>query len=145
MKTIIVNGSESAILWLRSLAVAVELRLDEKLDILTPSDTATITITEKKAPTHGGHYGPRVCYKAINVEDAPQALAALGEHTIMGLIFSHIVGGTVSGERVTAQSLRLKTKFNAKTLESRINDLRTAKLVVSEEIPYGERMVEHGG
>ena len=144
MKTIIVTGSEAAISLIRTLAVASEMYLQERLEVITPADDSTITIKAAERVKIGAspflHHGPRVHYKAVNVDDAPQALTALGEHTVMGLIFSHIVGGTVSGERITSKSLREKTKFNTKTIESRVNDLRSAKLVVSEAIPLEERL-----
>ena len=143
MKTLIINGSEAAINWIRFLAVAAEMQLGEKLEMITPDDNAIVTVSMKAAVPGASpflnNYGPRIRYKAVNVEDAPQALEALGNHTIMGLIFSHIVGGTVSGDVVTSKSIREKLKFNKHTIDTRIGDLRTAGLVVSEVIPVGER------
>ena len=153
MKTIIVTGSESSIALLVTLAAAVDIHTKGKLDIVRPDDDATITITAAGAAPQVheevtnlspfvGNSGPRVHYRAVNVEEAPQALEGLGKTTMIGLIFAHIVGGTVRGDKVTAKYLRQRTKFNKATLENRINDLKQAGLVVSETIPFEERVTQ---
>ena len=78
----------------------------------------------------GGELQPEratVKYHAVGGQDA---LAALGERTIIGLIFAHLLE---HGPK-TNREIMLEKSFNRNTVEASIYRLRTQGLVESREI-----------
>jgi hypothetical protein len=79
----------------------------------------------------------RVQYVALSPENAPEALQALGEHTIIGIVFQDVVAATKDGRVITARDIKEKRHFNSKSVERSLVQLRQGGLVVSQPIVHG--------
>jgi len=72
----------------------------------------------------------RVQHRAV-AEQKPEIMAELGEKTIIGLIFSHLVS---KGPK-TARQIRLELPIKVSTIDSSLQKLGVLGLVQSEPIP----------
>ena len=93
------------------------------------TEEVSVEVVPARLP-EGRQINPRVRYRVIAPESAPDALKALGEHTIMGMIFSDLID-----RPLTAKDIRMKRPaFKDSTIQTDLVKLRYAGLIVAEPI-----------
>ena len=103
------------------------------IQAVSSTELITVGILRPEPPQRKA-IAPRVHYVALAPVNAPDALKALGAHTITGIIFGDVVAGTVKGDIVTERGLRTARHFNAAAVQRSLVQLRQAGLIESQHI-----------
>lgn len=118
MKKINIECSDAMAGWVMGFMAMAQSLLGEQ---------ATVDVAAQAVGNTGSK--ARRGYRALNVNEIPKAMLALGTHTIMGIIFKFIADETVAGRLVTSRQVREKFHYKGTTVDTDIVKLRQGGLI----------------
>ena len=136
MAQLIIKGSQAVLLSISAI-------LDEVAGLGREAAFEVNLVADQVEPAKGRVLRPKVRYyaKDVSAEAIRQAVATLGEHTVIGIVYKDVDRATVEARRhgdrrvlETTRSLAERRHFNQKGMEWSLVQLRAAGLVESESV-----------